>query len=894
MSVRSTTAQFNNLRGIATRPITLIRWEYSGGLETISLSGDDIEFDGELYVSAGLEMVSIDNNNSAVLSMPVDDDRMSQTLSGSWRGGKICQIYEIPALPEDDEFVYLAEDGILKIDGIIDNSQYANGKITINILHKYLVGKFTPRYRVNDFTTIVPVAGSFVTVGTNKYQRKSRRSKTTERIKPKALRGRLSSQEINSFVADDKALDVEATADGAFMPVAVGRNPMPGMICASGQDGSSRYVYVVAWCQGPMLEIGDIYNNDVALSTSAIVHNYRGIECQGVDNYAAAITGITYADDWRILTPDGYACGCYSVIVLPSSITEPPRFQAILKGALGYDPRQDGGSTLLDSTNFPDPFNKGEVLAVGYNLQFIGTNGTSPTTGMDFSSYAHTITWAGNAQIQSNKLSLDGTGDYVTVPSNTNTQFGTGKWTLEITCTPSVSGEINDIYGVGDASSDRCILITQFATALYVNMSSNGTTWGIASLRNIYNTAFSSGVTTYIVIEYDERGYHFYVNGTHRDYVASTSDLYASTATIQVGRVSTSAAGAEFKGTITGVRFTKGYNRYGGVHTATALPYADTDSCESGYIYTDTAAAAFAAMVKSPTYGLGSTEEITNLLRMFKHNEGALGSSVDHTLDLVISEPRPTVEWLDQICGTYGETFWFFEGAGVAIRPDRIADSLNPSGWEITTNGDFYDDVADWTLGSGWSYTGATVHSLLAIGSSGTVSQTLGKPTVSGDVYIITMPIDVWLGGSVRCDLDGVTVIEAKSAAGVYTYEFTADGTETSISMIGAAASVIVSELSLRRKFWRDDTIIAGSLQITPLRNSDAPNRLIASYRKIASGSANWGDDIPITVEMPGVGIDGAPIVETRLRYDGLRSTSKTTMKAKCKLYRLQGKDSIS
>lgn len=46
MSVRSTTAQFNNLRGIATRPITLIRWEYSGGLETISLSGDDIEFDG--------------------------------------------------------------------------------------------------------------------------------------------------------------------------------------------------------------------------------------------------------------------------------------------------------------------------------------------------------------------------------------------------------------------------------------------------------------------------------------------------------------------------------------------------------------------------------------------------------------------------------------------------------------------------------------------------------------------------------------------------------------------------------------------------------------------------------------------------------------------------------
>lgn len=894
MSVRSTTAQFNNLRGIATRPITLIRWEYSGGLETISLSGDNIEFDGEIYVSAGVEMVSIDNNNSAVLSMVITDERMAQTLAGSWRGGKICQIYEIPALPEDDEFVYEAADGILKIDGIIDNSQYSNGKITVNVLHKYLVGKFTPRYRVNDFTTTVPVAGSFLKVGSSKYQLKSRRQKTTDRIKPKALRGRLTTSETNSFVQDDKALDTEMTADGAFMPVAFGRNPMPGMICANGVDGSGNYIYVVAWCQGPVLEIGDIYNNDVVLSTSAIVHNYRGIECQGVDNYAATITGLSYADDWRLLTPDGYACGAYSVIVLPASITEPPRFQAIVKGLLVYDIRQDGGSTMLDSTNFPDPFNKGDVLAVGYNLQFIGTNGTSPTTTVDFSSYAHTITYAGNAQIQSNKLSLDGDGDYVTVPSNTNTRWGSGKWTLEITCTPTVSGEINALFGVGDSASDRCILITQIATALYVSMSSTGSSWDIMNTVNVYNTAFAANTTTKIVIEYDELGYFFYVDGTQRYYQASTSDLYASTSTIYVGQQQGAAGTTAFKGSITGVRFTKGYNRYGGVHTATAFPYCDSDSCESGYVYTDIAAAATATLIKSPFFGLGSSEPITNLLNMFKHNETDLGSAVEHTMDLVISESRPTVEWIDQVCGTYGETFWFFEGDRVSLRPDRIADSLNPSGWEITTNGDFYDDASDWTLGSGWSYGGSSLHVLIGAATSGTVSQTMGKPTVEGDTYILTFSLDVVFAGTVRVDLDGVTVIDAKSVAGVYAYEFVATGDETTISMTAASYTGFVGELSVRRKFWRDDTIVSGSLQITPLKNSDAPNRLIATYRKIASGSANWGDDIPIVVEMPGVGLDGTPIIETRIRYDGLRSTSKTTYKAKAKLYRLQGKDTVS
>lgn len=902
MPVLSTTAQFDNLREDATRPITLIRWEHSGGLECISLNGD-CEYDGELYISGHIDgdSLKITNNDSATFTLPVTDDRLSECLNGRWRNGKICQIYEIPATVDDEDFVYTEADAILKLDGIIDDSRYSNGTITVTVLHKYLVSKFTPRYMVNEFFANIPSPGSFLKVGTDKYQLKSRREVKKDKFAArKGLRGRLTTQENNTFTPDDKALDVEMTADGAILPIVYGRQPVPGLICANGVDGSGNFIYVVAWCMGPILDIVKIFNNDVEIDPAAIVHNYRGILCQGLDTIATTITGITYTDTGKLLTADGYACAAYSVIYLPSSTTVTPRFQAIIKGRTVYDPRQDGGSTLLTAGTFPDPFNKGDMTAVGYNLQFIGTNGTSPTTGIDFSSYAHTITYAGNAQIQSNKLSLDGTGDYVTVPSNSNTRFGTGRWTLEITCTPSVHGEINALYGVGAASggSDYCIVMTQIATALYVSMSSTGTTWDIASAVDIDNTAFLTARTTQIVVEFDGRGYFFYIDGVQKYYIASTSTLNASTSTIQIGRNQSSSSGDEFKGTISGVRFTKGYNRYGGIHTNVSSPYPDSASNESGYVYSDTAAGVFADLVKNPYYGLGSTETIDGLLNMWKWNEVVYGGVARGVVSLVISDKRPTVEWLDQICGTYGESFWFTEGDGITVRPDRMGDKYNPSGWELTTNGTFLVDADDWTLAASWAHTGGA-SDLISGGATGSVTaatQTLGKPTVAGDVYVVTMSIDFITGLTLRVDIDDVVVIEAQSTLGVYAAEFTATGSESVISLVqgSATGAAIVGELSVRRKYWRDDTLIAGSLSVVPLRNSDAPNRIIATYKNSSTTTANWPDEAPVTISMPGVGTDGTPVLETRIRYDGLKNSVRTTIRAKTKLYRLQGKDSVT
>lgn len=901
MPIRSSTTDFNNLRETATRPITLIRWEHSGGLELLSLSGE-VEYDGEIYTAGEVNLLSINNNNSATFTMPASTTRINQCLGGTWRGGKICQIYEIAGRIDDEDPVYTADQGFLKIDGIIDDSRYANGTITVQVLHKYLISRFTPRYYVSEFTTTIPSPGSFVQVGSDKYQLKSRTnrqlfSKLSQRVF--TSKSRISVSEINSFSPPEDSLNTEVTAEGALLPIVYGRQPVPGLLCANGTDASGRYVYVVAWAIGPNLEVTSIFNNDAALPAGSIVHNYRGLKCQGVDNYAAGITtpALSYADDWVLTTPAGDVGGCYSVIVLPSGTTVAPRFQAIVKGRTVYDPRRDaGGFDSTDNNSLPDPFNQGDILAVGYNLLFYGTNGTSPTTGIDWSSNHYSVTYAGNAQIQSNKLSLDGNGDYVTVASVENTRFGSGKWTLEITCTPSVSGEVNDIFGVGDAASDRCIWFEQNATALYMYMSSNGTTWDLANGRNIYNTAFSAGVTTSIVVEYDELGYHFYINGTHRDYIASTSDLYASTATIQIGRHSTSVANEEFKGTISGVRFTKGYNRYGGVHVFdSAYTYADWNSNEAGYVYSDTAAGVLADLVKNPYYGLGSTEAIDGLLNLWKFNEADYGGVGRDTVSLVISEKRPTVEWIDLIAGTYAEAFWFVEGAGVTVKPDRLGDANNPSGWELTTNGEFLGNADDWTLGVGWSYSEAA-DAVIGGNANTYITQNLGKPTVAGDTYVVTLSLDVRFAGGVRVELDGITVIDEQTTAAVYAYEFISNGTESTISAVigSSAASVIIGELSVRRKYWRDDTLVAGSLTVTPLKNSDSPNRIIASYRSATNSTANWADEVPITISMPGVGIDGTPVIETRIRYDGLKSSIRATARAKTKLYRLQGKDTVT
>jgi hypothetical protein len=69
-------------------------------------------------------------------------------------------------------------------------------------------------------------------------------------------------------------------------------------------------------------------------------------------------------------------------------------------------------------------------------LEFTGANGS--TTITDLSSYAHTATVGGDAQINGNALLLDGTGDYVSFPDSDAFYLGAGNFSFSFDFMPAV------------------------------------------------------------------------------------------------------------------------------------------------------------------------------------------------------------------------------------------------------------------------------------------------------------------------------------------------------------------------------------------------------------------------------------------------------------------------
>ena len=173
MSVGITTTQWSNTGEVSTRPVRVVRWEHSGSLELLSESGD-IEFNGELFGAGGILSLSVDDGRRATITLNGTTARIAESVAGRWRTGKICQVYAIPALPEDAG-VYDLEDGLLLLDGIIDGSDYSGGVVTVRVVHKHLRGNLTPRQTFNLYSEYIPNAGALVEWEGESYMLRSRR-----------------------------------------------------------------------------------------------------------------------------------------------------------------------------------------------------------------------------------------------------------------------------------------------------------------------------------------------------------------------------------------------------------------------------------------------------------------------------------------------------------------------------------------------------------------------------------------------------------------------------------------------------------------------------------------------------------------------------------------------
>lgn len=706
-----------------------------------------------------------------------------------------------------------------------------------------------------------------------------------------SLRGLLTAREVNSFKSTANAFGVESTAAGAPVPIAFGNVTVPGLISLSGIDSGGDYVYRVVWCHGEIYQIDDVYINGEPLPATAELRHYRGTIHQGVDDLVEDITTLTgYAETLVKDLPAGLSAVAYSVIRLPTGAgTGVPRFQAVIRGSVVYDVR----NLLTHSYIFEQE--------ESYNLDFTqAANGTS-TTGIDLSFNAHTVTWSGNAQVSSAVAIFDGNGDYLTLQDTTAADFGTGKWTVELAINTSDTTGTQHIFSKGDAASDRAIILSIIADDLYVSMSSTGTTWDIASVALVYNTLSPTGGNKRITIEYTEREYHFYIDGIHCHVIQDDSPLYATTRPVRLGLYDGGTATDGFNGSMYGCRMTKGLNRYGGVHGTiflpTLQPYMDSDNVRPGYIYRNTPSLCLGELARNPYYGLGVTN-VYNELEALEFNEELLPSGESRAqINLVLNEVRATEDWMDLVA-TYAECFWFFLDDGIYIKPDRMVTSERPSGWEMGENGELLVDASDWTAGTGWTYYGADLNLFEKVaGVASGISQVTSKTFEAGVTYCAVMDVGLRSAGTCWLEFQGVTIISAVSAAGRYSYEWTATGGETGATIACQADSAfvgLIGEVSIRRKYWIETAIVQGSLSLNGLPNSDSPTSVTINYTTPVADSPNWLDADPLIATLPGVDTSLVPYLNTNISFPGVTRLEEAENKALSRLLRMQNMLQVS
>lgn len=703
-----------------------------------------------------------------------------------------------------------------------------------------------------------------------------------------SLRGLLTARDVNSFRPAANTLGTDSSAAGAPIPIGFGPISIPGIISLSGENAGGDGIFRVFWMQGEIYQIDSVFINDEPPPASVEIRHYRGTIHQGIDDLVESITTLpSYFETMVKDNPAGLSAVAYSVFRIPSgAISGAPRFQAIIRGSVVYDARK----SLVSDYIFDD--------VQGYNLDFTQATIGTPTTGVDLSANALTVAWSGNATVLGGAL-FDGNGDYLTLQDVAAADFGTDKWTLELSVFTSDTSGTQHIFSKGDAASDRAIILSIIGDDLFVSMSSDGTTWDIASVVLLQN-AFSPTTRKNVTIEYTLREYHFYVDGLHVHVIQDDTPLFATTRPVRLGLYDGGTATDGFNGLIFGCRLDKTINRYGGVHgniyTAPVLtPYMDSDNVRPGYVYSATPALALGELARNPHYGLG-VEAVYNELEAIEFNEELLPSAVARAeFGLVLSSVRGTEDWMDLVA-TYAECFWYFLDDGIYIKPDRLVTAERPAGWEMGEDGELNDDAA-WTLGAGFTHFGGDLNLLSATaGSASSATTPMVKPFEAGVTYTAILDVGLRSAGTVGLTLSGITLIAPVSAAGRYAYEFVATGGEDGLTLSCNKDSSfvgLIGEITIKRKYWPETSIVRGSLSISGQPNSDSPTSVQVQYTTPSTTSANWLDAVT-TAQMPGVDVGDIPILETNIEFRGVQRIEEAENKALSRLLRLQNMVAVS
>ena len=206
-----------------------------------------------------------------------------------------------------------------------------------------------------------------------------------------------------------------------------------------------------------------------------------------------------------------------------------------------------------------------------------GTNGS--TTILDSSKVAGSpkaVAAVGNAQISTvqskfggSSIAFDGTGDYLTVPSNTDFQFGTGNFTVEAWIRSSdLTGQkvLLDTRPNGDASIASRWLIYTDGTSLAWVAAGTAYAGGTLAVNTWYFVTLcrASGST------------RAFLNGAQiGSTITDTTNYLAGASRPIIGADGNSPIALNFNGYIDDLRITKGVARYTANFTPPTLPFPD-------------------------------------------------------------------------------------------------------------------------------------------------------------------------------------------------------------------------------------------------------------------------------------------------------------------------------
>ena len=223
-----------------------------------------------------------------------------------------------------------------------------------------------------------------------------------------------------------------------------------------------------------------------------------------------------------------------------------------------------GGGSLSGSVTIPG-LNDPDFSSVSLLLHFDGNLTDSSSAARTVTAYGNAAA-TGTAKFGSASLALDGSGDYVSVPSSVNFDLGTS-YTVECWIRPADGSWNGGIVSRGSFSSSTsawdglCFSMRRLGGDGFTRFYFYATTGSNEQYVDVSNSNFPANTWTHVAMVRSGTTGTIYANGAAVGTVSGLNANAASSADVVVGRWNFTSGSEWFNGQIDDVRITKGIAR---------------------------------------------------------------------------------------------------------------------------------------------------------------------------------------------------------------------------------------------------------------------------------------------------------------------------------------------